>query len=256
LQGIESVLTPRGLAMVVAETKQIRAAGDDLVNYLDDKRADGVIVLDGGLSAESLAEIAQSKHSKQVIFACEWVEGIDFPSVRSSNYQGAIRAVEHLHQLGHRHVAHVAGPVDNVLTAERLNGFLEACKNLGIEHEVIDGEFSMEAGAEAADRLMALPEQPSAVFCASDTIAIGLISALAQRGLRTPQDISVMGFDDIELCEHFVPPLTSIRQDRIALGAHAARLLIRCLTSDALSDHIERLPVDLVQRASCAAVVS
>jgi len=256
LQGIENVLTPEGQALIVAETQQMTTAGDTLNHYLEDQRADGVIVLDGGLSSASVEALAGSAQASRVVFACEWVNDTAFPSVRSSNIEGASLVVKHLHELGHRHIAHVMGPTRNVLSAERLEGFLTTCKALNITHSTIEGDFTLEAGAQSADELLKLDPKPTAVFCASDTTAFGLISALTKRGLSVPNDISVVGFDDLELCEHFIPSLSSIHQDRIELGSLAARLLLQCMNNGPQPNHIERLPVQLIKRDSCASITA
>lgn len=252
LQGIESVLTPAGQALLVAETTQMEASGDSLVNYLKDKRADGVIVLDGGLDPQVLESLASAEEERRLVFACEWVNHFNFPSVRSSNHEGAAMAVEHLHALGHEHIAHIKGPDNNVLTIERLEGFVTSCKKLGIQHTVFDGAFTLDAGATAATELLKLTPRPTALFCASDTIAFGLISALTKHGLSIPKDMSVMGYDDIDLCEHFVPPVSTIRQDRVALGTQAAKLLLSCIADGPQPNKVERLPVSLIERESCA----
>ena len=256
LQGIEAVLTPAGQSLLVAETTQMQEAGDSVVNYLEDKRADGVIVLDGSLSAEVLRSLGKAEEEKRLVFACEWINDSNFPSVRSSNYEGAAMAVKHLHDLGHEYIAHVKGPERNVLTHERLNGFTATCKELNIKNKVFDGAFTLEAGAAAAKKLLALKARPTAVFCASDTIAFGLISALSKHGLSIPKDISVMGFDDIALCQHFVPPISSIHQDRVKLGMQAAKLLLSCIETGPQPKRIDKLPVSLKERESCARYVA
>jgi len=210
-------------------------------------------VLDGSLKPKSLAALADSSQANRVVFACEWVDGTQFPSVRSSNIEGASLAVKHLYKLGHRNIAHVMGPKTNVLSVERLNGFVTTCEELGLEHSVIQGDFSLQAGAQSAEELLKLDSKPTAVFCASDTSAFGLMSELTKRGLQIPGDISVVGFDDLELCEHFVPSLSTIRQDRIELGSLAAQLLLQCMTQGLQPYRIERLPVQLIERDSCAA---
>ena len=252
LQGIEAVLTPAGQALLIAETTQMQDSGDSLVNYLEDKRADGVIVLDGGLPSQVLDSLGNAEVEKRLVFACEWIDNSNFPSVRSSNHEGASIAVKHLKALGHKHIAHIKGPEGNVLTAERLEGFITACEELDIQYTTFDGAFTLEAGVIAAAELLTLSPRPTAVFCASDTIAFGLISALTKHGLSVPQDISVMGYDDIDLCQHFVPPVSSIHQDRVELGARAAKLLLSCIEDGPQPNCVERLPVSLVERESCA----
>jgi len=254
LQGIESVLTPAGQSLIIAETLQMRTAGDDLVNYLEDQRADGAIVLDGCLPQDSLQALSNSPEKSRVVFACEWHNEATFPSVRSANFEGSKLAVQRLYELGHRHIVHITGPQDNVLTHERSAGYKQSCREFGIEPSFIQGQFTLESGNIAAAALLQLTPRPTAVYCASDIIAFGLIATLEKNGVSVPQDISVLGFDDIELSEHYLPALTTIRQDRIALGEQAARLLLRCLKTGTPDRQIETIPVELIERDSCAKV--
>lgn len=253
LKGLVDRLTPAGQALMVAETEQLQGAGDDLIAYLEEQRADGVIVLDGGLPISTMERLRASPHAAQVVFACEWPEQGGFPSVRSANANGSRLAVQHLYDLGHRHIAHVTGPRDNVLTKIRRQSFMEICESLDLTRHVLEGDFSLNSGSDAASRILAMETVPTAVFCASDVIAFGLISGLTGAGVSVPGDISVIGFDDIEYCEHFIPPLTTIRQDRGTLGRAAADLLLR-RSSLAGSEHIEEIPVELVLRASTQAI--
>ena len=248
LQGIVDVLTPAGQSLVVAETRQIYSAGDDLFSYYRAQRADGMIVLDGGVPAESLNRFLASEPDANIVFACEWTNVDGFPSVRSSNEDGAILAIQHLYDAGHRNIIQITGPKDNVLTHARIAGHETACKKLGLEPHYIEGDFSLDAGLQAAKQIKAMTDKPTAIFCASDVIAFGLISGLARCGIRVPEDISVIGFDDLEFSEHFVPPLTTIRQDRVALGATAAQVLLRGGPSKA--DLVEMIPVSLIERSS------
>lgn len=252
LKGIVDELTPAGQALVVAETHQIQAAGDDLVTYLEDQRADGVIVLDGALPTKSLDRLKKSSHGAQVVFACEWPAQGGFPSVRSANAEGARLAVQYLYDLGHTRIAHVLGPQGNVLTDARRGGYDDLCHQLGLTPHHIEGDFSLEAGIKAADEILAMDTPPTAVFCASDVIAFGLISDLTRAGVSVPGDISVVGFDDIEYSEHFVPPLTTIHQDRVSMGRAAARMLLRQSDENLAgsADQIEKHSVQLVQRDS------
>lgn len=255
LQGMVEVLTPAGKALVLAETNQIRDIGDDVITYFEDNRADGVIVMDGELSETSLERIQSSSYRSQVIFAGEWSPHREFPSVRSANEDGARKSVQHLYDLGHRRIAHITGPAGNMLTFAREGGYADACKDLGIETHIIDGAFTLEAGTNAAKLLLSMKERPTAVFCSADVVAYGLISGLTEAGISVPGDVSVVGFDDIEISEHFNPPLTTIRQDRVALGRAAANLLLKRCSGDAdeYGNEIVQLPISLVPRASTAA---
>ena len=252
LQGIVDVLTPAGQALVVAETPQLHSAGEDLLSYFNAQRADGMIVLDGGVPQESLSRLRDSENGSRIVFACEWTPMGGFPSVRSDNEQGARLAVQHLLALGHSDIIHVTGPKGNVLTQARIDGYASMCQSHSLLPRYIEGGFSLDAGLRAAQTLLDMPKRPSAVFCASDMIAFGLVSGLTQAGISVPEDVSIVGFDDIEYAAHFVPPLTTIRQDRAALGQTAAQVLLqgeRSLSGRATADTAP-IPVSLIERSS------
>ncbi|MBO6856879.1 substrate-binding domain-containing protein, partial [Roseibium sp.] len=173
------------------------------------------------------------------------------------NVRGAQLAVRHLYDLGHRKIAHITGPQENVLTHARREGMLAERARLELparEEWIIRGDFSLESGRMAGERILAMNDRPTAVFCASDQVAFGLISTLTANGVRVPEDISVVGFDDIELSEFYVPALTTIRQDRRALGARAVSLLLDCIDVAHTKPDVVMEPVmvdvELVVRAS------
>ena len=193
----------------------------------------------------------------RIVFLCEWVDGSGFPVIRSDNAEGARLAVRHLHGLGHRRIAHVTGPQGNVLTAARRAGMLEERARLGLparDEWIIRGDFSLESGHHAARLILAMDDPPTAVFCAADMVAFGLIAGLAAEGVRVPQDISVIGFDDIDMSAYYVPALTTIRQDRHRLGRRAAAALRRGLGPGAPGDVAgdDLIEVELVVRDSTA----
>lgn len=257
LEGISRYLSQQGYSMLIASTKQVHDSGERLVDYLDDARADGMIVLDGGLAPHVVAMLEDAPHAQRVLFACEWIEGANFPSVRCQNRQGARMAVTHLHALGHRKIAHVTGPKGNVLMQSRRDAFVAEIGKLGLEPNpdwIIAGDFSLAAGCMAAAAWIALKDRPTAIFCASDQLAMGFIAEVSRHGLKVPDDVSVMGFDDIDLAEQFIPPLTSIRQDRLMIGETAAKMLMARILSpeEDHDDHAAILPVSLVVRKSTA----
>jgi LacI family repressor for deo operon, udp, cdd, tsx, nupC, and nupG len=259
LQGIESALSPAGFSMLIAETDQISACGEQLVDYFNDGRADGMVVLDGGLDPAIIEELSEMPQSRNVVCACEWFDGAAFPSVRSANRRGAKAAIQHLYDLGHRKIAHISGPVGNVLTEARRDSAVETLTSLGIPPApewLIKGEFNLEAGRDAAKKIVDMDDRPTGIFCASDQIAFGLISELAKSNIHVSGDIAVIGFDDIELSEHFIPALTSIRQDRFGLGRRAAEILLGRVNRTDVEDRnsIIVLDVELVERGSSVAI--
>lgn len=255
LEGISRNLSQKGYSMLIASTKQVHDSGERLIDYLDDALADGMIILDGGLDPQVIETLESAPQAKRILFACEWIEGADFPSVRCENRQGARTAVNYLFDLGHRKIAHVTGPEGNVLMQTRKDAFVAEVARLKLELKpewVIAGDFSLAAGCLGAQTWIAMEDRPTAVFCASDQLAMGFIAELSRHDFKVPDDVSVMGFDDIELAEQFIPPLTSIRQDRLMIGETAAKMLMaRIVTPNA--ENLEQaavLPISLVIRES------
>ncbi|MEP4770863.1 MAG: LacI family DNA-binding transcriptional regulator [Roseibium sp.] len=260
IAGMSEAFAQRDYSILVADTMGNRSGDDQFMDYFLDSRVDGMICLDGGLTLQDFGQLEANGMAGRVVFACEWVDGASFPSVRSDNVEGARLAVRHLYELGHRKIAHITGPHDNILTGARRQGMVEERTRLGLpvrDEWIIRGDFSLESGREAAEKILKMEERPTAVFCASDQVAFGLISALTANGVRVPEDMSVVGFDDIELSDFYVPALTTIRQDRPALGLKAASLLLDCLngkTPMIQSGEPVVLDVELVVRQSAARI--
>jgi LacI family repressor for deo operon, udp, cdd, tsx, nupC, and nupG len=255
LAGISEGFAGSEFAVLITDTDSDPPEDGTLAGYFLDGRIDGAISLDGGLSGASLARCAAQGVGDRIVFLCEWVEGADFPVIAADNADGARLAIRHLHALGHRRIAHVTGPGGNVLTAARRAGMLAERARLGLparDDWIIRGDFSLESGQMAADRILAMSERPTAVFCSADMVAFGLIAGLRAGGLAVPGDISVVGFDDIEMSEYYVPALTTIRQDRQRLGRRAAELLLARLAGAMPPAPEPLIPVELVTRASTA----
>ncbi|MFW2541488.1 LacI family DNA-binding transcriptional regulator [Primorskyibacter sp. 2E107] len=260
LAGISARFSGTDYAVLIKDTDGFAGGPGALVEYFLDARVDGIISLDGGLNAGQLAAFSDHGVDGRVVFACEWVHDCPLPSVRSDNVTGAQLAVRHLHGLGHRKIAHVTGPEGNVLTAARREGMLAERDRLGLPAHpdwIMRGDFSMESGQAAAQRIIAMDERPTAVFCASDMVAFGLIATLTEAGVRVPQDISVIGFDDIEMSQFYIPALTTIRQNRRRLGVRATELLLDRLEGEITAAPdvglVELVGVALIERASTAA---
>jgi LacI family transcriptional regulator len=177
--------------------------------------------------------------------------------VMSDNEAGAAAAVRHLHALGHRRIATITGMIESRPGIDRLRGYRSAIKALGLAYRdeyVVYGDFYAESGREATAKLLALEEPPTAIFAASDLMAIGAIRAAAEAGRRVPAELSIVGFDDIQLAPHFNPPLTTLRQDKLGLGAAAGDALVASIAGDPDRPPLRTLPVELVVRGSTAEV--
>jgi LacI family transcriptional regulator, repressor for deo operon, udp, cdd, tsx, nupC, and nupG len=227
LAGIETTASRAGLNVLIADTKQPRAHEGPLSEYMQNNRADGILVLDGSLR-DQFFSTGNGAHPP-IAYACEWSEGTRLPSIRFDNEGGGALAVGHLADLGHTRIGHILGPLDNVLTHERVRGVERALKerNLAIRREwFFEGDFSLAAGARAAHQWLALSDRPTAVTASNDEMACGFMSELHKHGVSVPKYVSVVGFDDIDIAERFIPALTTIRQPRIEIGETAANTLI------------------------------
>jgi len=252
LAGVSAVLAPAGYNLLVVDTRG-PGIGQHIARTLDRSRADGLILFDGLLPA---ADLQPGGLLPPIVMACEWIEGLAGPKVRIDNVAGARLAIAHLVRLGHRRIGHLLGPDGNVLARARALGVraeLAAC-GLPIRPDwYFAGDFSLDSGQRCAGAWFAMPDRPTAVFCASDEMACGFIGEVQRRGLRVPQDVSVVGFDDIELVAHITPALTTISQPRRAIGETAARVMVALIVGDVPEPYDTVLQVELIERKSTAA---
>ncbi|MDY0110648.1 MAG: LacI family DNA-binding transcriptional regulator [Candidatus Krumholzibacteria bacterium] len=178
-------------------------------------------------------------------------------SVAIDNYGGAYAATSHLLQLGHRDIAMIAGPAGNVDADERRRGFQTALREFGLDParaETEVGDFREAAGHAAGLTILARRPQPTAVFAANDSMAIGLLGATREQGLRVPDDLAVVGFDDITIARYLNPPLTTVTVDIFGLGRKAVAMMLATVeAADAHSPDREVLPAVLTVRESCGA---
>lgn len=257
LAGIETALSESDINMLVVDTRQANTKPQLVLEYLHATRADGIIALDGSLPDAILAVASSGAGAPPIIFACEWTPKGEFTSVRANNTHGGELAIAHLAALGHRTIGMIIGPEENVLTHARSQGALTGLTAHGLTmapDHVFAGDFSLDAGARAARSWLELDRRPSAVFSQSDQMAFGFISELARQGISVPGDVSIVGFDDIDIAQCFIPALTTVRQPRKKLGLSAARLLIEHISTNS-SPAIETttLEVELIVRDSTRA---
>ncbi|WP_336644412.1 LacI family DNA-binding transcriptional regulator [Microbacterium sp. USHLN186] len=174
-------------------------------------------------------------------------------TVSVHNRDGAHAAVAHLIELGHRRIGHLRGRTDLESAHQREDGYRRALHEAGIPFDpalVVDGGYRASSSTAGAQRLLDLVDRPTAVFAANDLSAIEMMRVAAQRGIRVPQDLSVVGFDDVPEAASHDPQLTTVRQPLLEMGAIAVRLLLAMLENSAHED--VRLPAELIVRASTA----
>jgi LacI family transcriptional regulator len=175
--------------------------------------------------------------------------------VVSDNEGGAAMAVQHLHALGHRRIATITGGLDTPPGADRLQGYRRGLAAAGLPYcgeYVYEGDFYLESGQRGAEALLDLADPPTAVFAASDMMALGVMRAAAERGVSIPRDLSLVGFDDMQLAAHVHPPLTTLRQDKEGLGTRAGMAVLARIEDLGQPPEVVTLPVELVVRESTA----
>lgn len=248
LAGMSEVLHERHLNLIVADTHIGNRAQRSLIDYVNRSRADGLLVLDGGIGRD----LIDHPQCPPIVQVCEEIEGVEGPRIVADNEGGMCAAVEHLVALGHRKIGHVIGPLDNSLTHGREAGFRQAMNahELSMRDDwIISGDFSLAAGQAAARVLLDMTDRPTAMVCDNDEMACGLMGGLIQAGLKVPEDIAVVGFDDIELSRHLTPALTTVHQPRRRIGKRAAEMLLARIEGQPVPGR-EIMPVELVVRAS------
>jgi LacI family transcriptional regulator len=216
-------------------------------------RVDGLVVMSPDIDVQVLvANLADS--TPVVLLNCD-VGGTAFDSLNIDNYGGASAMVRHLVSLGHRRIGFISGGDRNHDATERLRGYRETLDAQGIERDASwerTGDFTESGGYRAAGELAALSPRPTAIFAANDSMAIGALSAVREAGIRVPQDVVVVGFDDIPIARYMSPPLTSVHVAINELGERATRMLLQAVEEKNL--HVksqETLPTRLVIRQSC-----
>jgi LacI family transcriptional regulator len=183
----------------------------------------------------------------------EDVQSAQTAQISSDNIGGAALATRHLHELGHRRIAMITGPERTKAGRERLAGYRQELERVGVPlrpEYVQHGHFFSEGGAEAMSALLGLSEPPTGVFASSDLMAAGALQRALELGARVPEDVSIIGFDDLQLTSLTQPTLSTVRQDKHGIGAAAARALSNMLKHPDAEPPVITLPVSLVRRES------
>ncbi|TQN28347.1 LacI family transcriptional regulator [Haloactinospora alba] len=242
---VTSALAPAGAA-------EPAPLGVDLIERLAQRRRSGLIVVTSQLAEE---EVAACRRLGLGLVVVDPINPLDegVVSVGATNWAGGVQATEHLLALGHRRVALAGGPVGSVPARERLHGFREAMESAGAEpgpSPAAPAAFTVEAGRDMAAGILDADEPPSAIFAASDTIAVGVLQEVRARGLSVPEDLSVVGFDDTHGALWTDPPLTTVRQPLHEMGRVATRTVMQLARGEAPDSHHVQLATRLVVRES------
>ncbi len=255
IRGIDLAARKHGFHLLVSSSHADSEALAEALRSMSG-RVDGLIVMAPDVDAP-LAIRSFATHCPVVLLnPGQDVEDCDTISV--ANHDGAFEMVRHLVSLGHQRIAMVRGPARNLDAEQRLQGYHDALRAAGLGPAPalleVQGDFTEPSGYEAAMELIARPTRPTAVFVGNDHMAIGVMSALRESGIVVPDDLAVVGFDDIAMARFTSPPLSTVRVNTALLGERAVELLMRAKRRAApgIKQH-EVLPTSLAIRSSCGA---
>ena len=226
LRGVDDGLKDTGYTSVVVSGHWNAAEEEDRIRLLLARKVDGIILLSGRISDEAVLRFS---HRRPIVSTGRDIHTKNAIGFKIDNEYGAFIAVNHLIELGHRRIAFVSGPANNADACERLNGYLRALTEAGIEVDqqlIVEGDFHEAYGLMAVNQLFETRQQFTAIFTANDLSANGVRLGLYRRGIRVPDDISLVGFDDIPGSTYTAPPLTTVRQPIYDIGRIATEALL------------------------------
>jgi LacI family transcriptional regulator len=253
IRGVEETLERAGLSMILTTTHEEERCHRRWMARVIEHGTDGVILV----LPDEHAVYVEELHRHGIPFAVVDDRGeslLDVPSVGATNFAGGFAATEYLLSLGHRRIAVIGGQPYKCTTA-RLAGYRAALQEAGVPVDpllVQPGSFQAKAGYASANALLDVPDPPTAIFAGNDLQAMGVYRALYERGLRVPDDMSVVGFDDVPLVALLTPALTTVRQPVREMGALATRMLLRIVAGETLESARVELATSLMMRESCA----
>ena len=252
---IEATSSELGYNVILCNTHGDETKEEHYVNVLRNKQVDGILFVAAGDQAQSI--IPTLGEDFPVLLVDRELVGVRTDVISVDNHLGGLLAGRHLLELGHRRIACISGPSRVRPSAERISGYTQALEEAGLSFDpdlFRMGDFHPNSGYQATLDLLQLPDPPTAIFTCNDLMAIGVIRAASELGLRVPDDLSLVGFDDIELASYTIPPLTTISQPINQMGAIAAKTLITHIEEDGSPEPTRRLlPVELVVRGSTGA---
>jgi LacI family transcriptional regulator, xylobiose transport system transcriptional regulator len=254
VRGVENVARDNGMSVVLTESGDRHSPDPDWIDGVMRRRPAGVILVFSDLSADHKRQL-RTRNIPFVIVDPAGDPAPDVPSIGSANWSGGLLAARHLIALGHREIAMITGPDDMLCSRARVSGFRSALEAAGIpirEEFMITGDFQREDGLVHGRELLSLPNPPTAIFAGSDLMALGLYEAAHAMGVSIPGELSVVGYDDLQVAAWVGPPLTTVRQPLTEMAEEATRLAIR-LHNDPDEENLRiDLATSLVVRNSTA----
>ena len=256
IHGVEATCYERGYHLVLCNSDDNLDKQASYLRTLEEKRIDGLLVMSAHSDPGFFEMLRERCQCPLVILDCQ-APSMEADVIMEDPEQGGYEATRYLLDHGHRSIACISGPAELSPSSQRLAGYHRALEESGIPVEngwIVEGRLTAESGFEAANRLLDGlqdgQQPPSALFVGNDLMAMGVICALQTRGYRIPDDISVIGYDNIKLASYMSPPLTTIHQPKAELGKLAADTLIKRIENPGLQPEIKTLRSTLVERQS------
>ncbi|BFM07682.1 LacI family DNA-binding transcriptional regulator [Halioxenophilus aromaticivorans] len=257
VQGVENVARENGIKVMLGVTEGKQELLDRHYEMVAGKQADGMIVLD--VNTPSAIINNTSGKPLPIVLTCEYEAILLCPRVRFDNIEVAAEAVSYLVSLDHKNVAYISGSRTLRMSRDRQSGFRLGLRRAGLtvnENIIAGGDYRIETGVEATQALIESGEKFTAIVCESDEIALGAIHTLAEAGLQVPEDISVLGMDNIRFAQYGNPPLTTIALKSSQVGEQAMRLLLDYYLDAEAANREIILPHQLIERKSTAQLLS
>jgi len=252
LRGVEDASFEAGYNVILCNSDDDPQKEAGYLEVLLSKQVDGIILVSAGDSRESL-DLVKRWDGKAVVVDRE-LDAPELDSVLVDNVLGGYLATRYLLDLGHRRVGCITGPATVTPSSGREQGYQNALEEFDIpsnREAIVSGDFRPQSGYEGARALLEGNINPTAIFATNDMMAVGALRAISELHLTVPEDISIVGFDDISLASFTIPPLTTIAQPSYEIGMRAAELLVRRLRSPQKEIKNEVFEPYLVERASC-----
>lgn len=237
MEGIRSVVDARGYSVVITETQFNKLSAHEIGKILVSRQADGIILLASVFPFGSEVLSTARQRAQPIVIGCEVIssELEEFPSVHIDDVAAGKEATEFLIAEGHTRVAFITGQASSLLTKDRERGYELAMHSAGLRIEpgwIVEGEMTLEGAAAATRSLLEHALRPTAIFCANDEMAMGCMREIQRRGMSVPDDVSVMGFDDIRYAAVVNPPLTTIAQPALEIGKRTAKKILDAIESE------------------------
>jgi LacI family transcriptional regulator len=251
LQGIESEAVRQGYTLLLAESRDDPEHEFTVVRTMHERRVDGILLAPSSDPQRTLDYL--DAQSVPVVLADRLIDD-HYDQVGPENTEPTARLVDHLAELGHDRIAMVSGRGGLSTTEERLRGYQDGLRRNGVRFDpklVTEGRSETDSAVRATQRLLDIAKRPTALIAANNGMTIGAMQALGEAGLRVPEDIALVGFDDFPWANWFSPRLTVVAQPCTDIGTQATRLLLRRIGDPSVEPETHRLPSRLMHRDSC-----